>query len=75
MFAFFDFITNIIDTVVSLVTGFVDSALSLFTQMVKAYAFIQATVLSLPPFCQGALLMILALSLLTVVIGSFLHFA
>lgn len=74
MFQFFDFIIEFISTIVNLVVGFFESVVSFIVQISNAYMYIKGTIQALPPFCQGALLLITTVSLLTVVLGSLLDF-
>lgn len=74
MFEFFNFISGLLNAVIIFISDTVTGLISLLSVMFRAALFVRATIDALPPFCKGAFVVIMAISILTVVLGMFLDF-
>lgn len=69
MFEFFDFLIGVVQNLILFVANLVQSVVTFFAQISEGYKFVMAVVAYLPPFCQGALLAIVGLSLLAMILS------
>lgn len=74
MFEFFDFLSNLISTIVNFVSGIIDSVVQAFHMIASGTVFLAASLGSLPPFCKGAFEVIIALCVCSVLLSSLLDF-
>lgn len=74
MFEFFDFISNLISSVVGFFTGMIENVVAMFNMIASGIVFLTASIAYLPPFCKGAIEVIIAVSICSVVLGSFVDF-
>lgn len=65
MFKFFEFIVNLINNIADAFANLVQSVITFFGQIFSGLAFLTETVGYLPPFCQGFLLAVIGVSILT----------
>ena len=69
MFEFFDFLIGIVQNIILFIANLVQSVVTFFTQISEGYKFVMSVIAYLPPFCQGALLAIVGLSLLAMILS------
>lgn len=71
MFKFFDFILQLIEYVIYFFVTVVDSVVMFFKHIISGITFITETIAFLPPFCRGAILAVIGVSILTAFLSSF----
>ena len=74
MFKFFDFVENILEIVFGYLQTTIESVVTMFTTVTSGLGYLNASIGALPPFCRGALITILTISVLSVILSSFLDF-
>lgn len=74
MFQFFKFIGDVIEYIIYYFFTLVESVINFFGHLFKGISFLITTVGFLPPFCRGALLAIIGISLIALLISSFIDF-
>ena len=74
MFKFFEVIGDIIVFRSDMTVNLFESAIELISRISHGLQFVYATVGYLPPFCQGAILAIVGLSILAVTCSIFIDF-
>ena len=71
MFKFFDFISTLFTNIVYFFVAVIESVVNFFGHIVKGISFMVETIAMLPPFCMGALIAIMGISIITMLISSF----
>lgn len=71
MFKFFDFLSTLFTNIVYFVVAVIESVVNFFGHIVKGISFLVETIAMLPPFCMGALLAIMGISIVTMLISAF----
>lgn len=71
MFKFFEFILQLIEYIIYFVITVIDSVVLFFKHIISGIAFLLETISFLPPFCRGALLAVLGVSIITALISAF----
>ena len=74
MFKFFSFIGDVIGFIVDFVVNIAESFTAIYEHIVGGIGFVVTTVGFLPPFCQGALLAIVGISILALFSSIFIDF-
>ena len=74
MFKFFDSIVDFIEILVNAFSAMVETVVTVIKQVVTGVIFVSETVTLLPPFCNGAFTMLIALCVCTLVLGAFIDF-
>lgn len=75
MLKFFDWIVNLFSTAWDSFVAMCENFISFCEQIGNGYVFMTTAISSLPAFCQGALLTILCISVLTMLISLFIDVA
>lgn len=73
MFEFFGAITEIIKTLIYYFLTLIQSVIQFIEHLVKGINFVVQTIGWLPPFCRGALLAIVGISIVTMLISSHIN--
>lgn len=64
MFAFFDYIIDLVSFIILFVVRTFEALINFFVMIGSGIEFVVSTVLFLPPFCQGAIMSVMGISIL-----------
>ncbi len=74
MFKFFDSIFGFITTIVDYIATAIESFITVLKQVSAGVLFVGETVMLLPPFCRGALAVLVAICIVSLLLSVFIDF-
>lgn len=74
MFKFFDSIFGFITTIVDYIATAIESFITVLKQVSAGVLFVAETVMLLPPFCRGAMAVLVAICIVSLLLSVFIDF-